>query len=153
MTLLRSLSRVAIAAAIALFALVPAGTAGDVESSVVAVPNAKNVNFNLAAGAVSAPIGIPANIPVQLIGVTTTAGFRGVGQVSLLRIPNQFLEWVGLDSTAGAAITQGFSGAAGTKIVFIDFSHQVIVEVASPNSIRVHNASAGARAGRLLITW
>jgi hypothetical protein len=62
-----------------------------------------------------------------------------VGEVSLLRITGSFLEWVGLDSTAGAAITQGFSGAAGTKIVFINFNHTVQIEVCSPDSFRVHN--------------
>jgi hypothetical protein len=75
----------------------------------------------------------------------------------LLSIPGTtgFIEWVGLDSTAGAAITQGFSGATGTKILFIDFSHQVQVEVAGPggSSIRVRNLSGATRTGRLTLTY
>jgi hypothetical protein len=156
MTVFHKLSRVAISAVIALFALVPIGMAETIDdANAVTVPNARTISYRLAAGAVTAPIGIPGNIPVQLIGVQTTAGFRGVGQASLLSIPGAggFIEWVGLDSTAGAAITQGFSGALGTKIVFIDFSHQVIVEVASPTSIRVRNASAGQRTGRITLIW
>jgi hypothetical protein len=89
------------------------------------VAQAATVFYNLAAGAVSAPIGVPANVPVHLVGVTTTFDVRGVGEAALLHIPASFIEWVGLDSTSGAAITQGFSGTAGTKIVFIDFTHQV----------------------------
>ena len=65
--------------------------------------------------------------------------------------PDSSSEWVGLDSTAGAAITEGSSGTTGTKIVFIDFAHQVIVEVSGPDAIRVRNASGGQRAGRLTL--
>jgi hypothetical protein len=124
MTVLQNLSRVAIAAAVALFALVPTAPAEEFGSSSVVVPNSLTFAYNLAPGAVSAPVTLPANVPVQIMGTCLTVNFRGVGQVTALRIPNQFIEWVGLDSTAGAAITQGFSGAAGTKILFIDFSPQ-----------------------------
>jgi hypothetical protein len=158
MTVFQSLARVAIAAVITLFTLMPAVTAEERESgavgpSVAQVPSARTFGFNLAAGAFSAPVVVPANVPVQVMGVMITPGFRGVGQVALLRIPGQFLEWVGLDSTAGAAITQGFSGAAGTKIVFIDFAHQVQIEVASPDAIRVRNLSGGQRTGRVTLIW
>jgi hypothetical protein len=117
------------------------------------VAQAFSVAYSLAAGAVSAPIFVPANKPVHLVGVQTAAGFRGVGEAALLHVPSSFIEWVGLDSTAGAAITQGFSGTAGTKIVFVDFSHQVQVEVASPDTIRVHNLSSGTRTGSVTLFW
>lgn len=119
----------------------------------VVVPNEKTVPYSLAPGGVSAPITLPGNIPVHLMGVQTAVGFRGVGQATLLRVPGSFIEWVGLDSTAGAAITQGFSGTAGTRILFIDFSHQVQIEVASPDTIRVNNKSSGTRTGRVTLTW
>ena len=104
---------------------------------------------------VTPPIVLPPNTPIQLIGTCLTLNFRGVGQASLLSIPGAggFIEWVGLDSTAGAAITQGFSGVVGTKILFIDFAHQVRVEVAGPNAIRVRNTAAAPRAGRLSLIW
>jgi hypothetical protein len=73
--------------------------------------------------------------------------------VALLRVPSSFLEWVGLESTAGAAITQGFSGSPGTHIVFIDFSHKVDVEVASPDTIKIHNASTGTATGSVTLVW
>jgi hypothetical protein len=160
MTVFQSLSRAAIVAVVTLFTLVPAVTAEERESgavgpSAVIVPSLRTVSFNLAPGGITPAIVLPSNTPVQLIGITTTLNFRGVGQASLLGIPGAggFVEWVGLDSTAGAAITQGFSGVAGTKILFIDFSHQVRVEVAGPNAIRVHNLAAAPRAGRLSLMW
>jgi hypothetical protein len=153
MTFLQSLPRVAIAAVVALSIFTPVANAQGVGPQAVVVPNSKKILFNLAPGASTTAIGLPPNVPVQLTGVTTTSGFRGIGHVSLLRVTGQFVVWVGLDSTTGAAITQGFSGTPGTKILFIDFSHQVIVEVSGSDAILVRNASAGQRAGSLHITW
>jgi hypothetical protein len=69
------------------------------------------------------------------------------------RSPAAFLEWVGLESTAGAAITQGFSGAAGTHILYLDFAHQVDIEVNTPDSFRVHNGAAAVRTGNVTLIW
>ena len=71
----------------------------------------------------------------------------------MLRIPGSFLQWVGLESSAGAAITQGFSGVAGTHIVFLDFSHQVDIEVNTTDSFRVHNGAAAQRTGNVTLIW
>jgi hypothetical protein len=76
-----------------------------------------------------------------------------VGYVTMLRIPANFLEWVGLESTAGAAITQGFSGVAGTHILYLDFSHQVDIEVNTTDSFRVHNGAAAVRTGNVTLIW
>jgi hypothetical protein len=119
----------------------------------ITTPNASTVSYFLVPGAISGPIFPVANQSVLVMGNQLASGFRGVGQVTLLRVPGSFLEWVGLDSTAGAAITQGFSGFAGTKILFIDFSHQVRLEVASPDSFRVRNLSAGNRFGNVTLIW
>ena len=119
----------------------------------ITTPNASIVSYSLAAGGVSGPIFPVANQSVLVMGNQLAVGFRGVGQVTLLRIPSSFLEWVGLDSTAGGAVTQGFSGAPGTKIMFIDFSHQVQIEVASTDSFRVHNLSSGSRFGNVTMIW
>ena len=131
-----------------------AGVPGPVRSATVPTPTRVSHTFDLAPGAVSPPITIPDNIPVQLMGVTNTFNFRGVGQASLLSIPGAggFIEWVGLHSTSGAAITQGFSGVAGTNILFIDYDHQVRVEVASPTQIQIRNAAAAQRTGVITIT-
>jgi hypothetical protein len=135
----------------------PLGSAGPLKCTkcvtATDIANRIVVPYNLAAGAISGPVAIPANVPVHLMGVQTNVGFRGVGFAVMLRVPNEFLEWTGLDSTAGSAITQGFSSAAGTHIVFLDFSHQVVVEVNDANTFRIRNASTGARAGSVVITW
>ncbi len=116
-------------------------------------PQKLQVTFDLAAGGVSAPIAVPPNVPVSLTGVVLTAGFRGVGQASLLSIPGNFIESVGLDSTANAAVTQGLGFAQGAHIVSIDYEHLVDVEVDSSTTIRIHNKSTGQRAGVVTLTW
>ena len=117
------------------------------------VPNAVSVTYNLAAGANSPAITPVANQPVLLLGCQLALNFRGVSQATILRIPASFIEWVGLESTAGASITQGFSGAAGTHMLWLDFSHQVDVRVAGPDTILVHNGAAAARNGVLRLIW
>ena len=116
-------------------------------------PNVTTVSYNLAAGANSGAIFPSANQPVLVMGVQTAVGFRGVGYVTMLRIPSNFLEWVGLESTAGAAIAQGFSGTAGTHIVWLDFSHQVDIQVNTTDSFRIHNGSTGVRTGNVTLIW
>lgn len=120
----------------------------------ITVPNAASFSYALGAGGISGAFVVPVtNAPVLVMGCQLVVGFRGVGHVTLLRIPGTFLEWVGLESTAGAAITQGFSAAAGTHILYIDFSHQVDIEVANADSIRIHNSSAAARNGVVRFIW
>jgi hypothetical protein len=87
------------------------------------------------------------------MGTQTNSGFRGVGMVTLLRIPSSFLEWVGLESTAGAAITQGFNGAAGAHILFLDFSHTVDIRVNSPDTFVIHNGNGSPAAGNVTMIW
>jgi hypothetical protein len=122
-------------------------------TQVISTPNAAFVSYNLAAGANSAAIFPVANQAVHVMGTCTTLNFRGVGQVTLLRIPAGFLEWVGLESHAGAAITQGFSGVAGTHILYLDFSHQVDIEVNTTDSFRIHNGSTAVRTGNVTLIW
>lgn len=121
----------------------------------ITTPNAAFVTYALAAGGVSAPIVPTPGRAVQVMGVNTTIGNRGVGQVTLLRsgVAPLFLEWVGLESTAAAAITQGFSAVLGTHIVFLDFAHTVDIEVNTGDSMRIHNTSAAAQAGNVTLIW
>jgi len=121
----------------------------------ITTPNAVSFTYALGAGGSTGGIGVPSNVPILVMGVQTNVGFRGVGHVTMLSIPGAggFLEWVGLESTAGAAITQGFSGTLGTHIVFLDFAHQVDIEVNSATSFRVRNSSGAARAGRVTFIW
>jgi hypothetical protein len=119
----------------------------------VIVPNSTTIVYNLAAGASSAPVTPPSNQPVLILGSQLAVGFRGVSQCVLLHIPASFLEWVGLESTAGAAITQGFSGTAGTHILFLDFSHQVDIRVNSTDTFVIRNGSTSPRNGIVRMIW
>ncbi len=119
----------------------------------VATPNAAFVSYSLASGANTGAITPPANQAVLVMGTQTALGYRGVGQVSMLRIPSSFLEWVGLESPASAAIAQGFSGSAGTHIVYLDWSHTVDIQVNTTDSFRVHNGNGAVATGNVTLIW
>jgi len=121
-------------------------TAGDVANRIV-------LNYNLAPGANSAVVTLPANVPVQVMGVQTVFNFRGVASATVLRIAGTLLEWTGLESTSGSVITQGFNNVAGTHILYLDFAHKVDIQVNNADSIRVHNADSAQRTGTVTITW
>lgn len=121
----------------------------------VTMPNAAVITYSLAAGAVSPPFTPVFGRPVFVMGVNTTIFNRGVGHVSLLRsgIAPTFLEWTGVESPSPAALTSGFSGVPGTHIVFIDFNHQLDIEVATPDSIQIHNSNISLQAGNVTLIW
>lgn len=119
----------------------------------ITTPNATVVNYSLAAGASSVAITPPANQSVLVMGVQTALGFRGTGHVTLLRIPGSFLEWVGLDSPNFAGITSGFSGVAGTHIVYISWNKEVDLQVASTDTFIIHNANSITMTGNVTMIW
>jgi hypothetical protein len=120
----------------------------------ITTPNAAFISYSLATGANSAPITLTAaSRSVLVMGCCTTGGVQSVGQVSLLHIPSTLIAWVGLESPSGAAITQGISATAGTHIVYIDLQHLVDIQVASIDTIRVHNGSASTKAGNVTLVW
>jgi hypothetical protein len=116
----------------------------------ITTPNAAFISYNLAAGKDSAAITPASNKSVLVMGCCTTLG--GSGHVSLVNAANAF-EWVGLDSAFGAAITQGASNTAGDHIVYIEENHYVDIQVASQNTIRVHNGSPFTLAGNVTLIW
>jgi len=117
----------------------------------ITTPNAVFISYSLAAGANSAAITPVTNKSVLVMGCCTTS--VGVGQVSLLHLSGNGIEWVGLEST-NAATTSGDSFTAGHHIVFIDLGHFVDIQVASPDTIRVHNGAASATlAGNVTLIW
>ncbi len=122
----------------------------------ITVANASLISYNLAPGG-NLVITVPVtNQPVLVMGCHVTAGDRGVGQVTMIRVPGNFLEWVGLESTAGAAIAQGFSAATGTHIVFLNFTHSVDLEVQNADQFRVHNGRAAGTpnaTGNVKMIW
>jgi len=119
----------------------------------VTVPNAVNITYNLAAGANSGVITPVSNQAILMIGSQTALGYRGVGMATLLHVPASFMEWTGVESPSNAVITSGFSGVAGTHILYLDFSHLVDVQVASPDTILIHNANSINMTGNLEFIW
>jgi hypothetical protein len=118
-------------------------------------PNAVQYSYNIAIGGADLPVITPAsNIPVLVMGVQNTSGYRGVGQVTMLHVPGQFLEWVGLESPSAAAVTSGYSSASGTHIVYLDYSHTVDLKVNNADSFRVHNGNSFiAATGYITLIW
>ena len=121
----------------------------------ITTPNAAFISYNLAGGANSAPITPAANRSVLVMGCCTTSNDPGVGQVCLLHIPSREMAWVGLESYNGGAVaTTGYiTGGAGTHIVFIDAVHSVDIQVASADTIRVHNGAGLTLAGNVTLVW
>ena len=128
-------------------------------SAVSTTPNAAVYPFSLKAGASSTPVTPPVDHPIMLIGTSTTVGDRGTGFVSLEHASGIFLEWTGLNSVnAGGppTITGGFSSAAGTHIVQIDFnppSHAVFIDVNSADTFVVTNTNTFSVTGMVLMIY
>ena len=119
----------------------------------ITTPNAAFVSYSLAPGANSAPITPATNRSVLVMGCCTTSGATSIGQVSLLHIPSTLIEWVGLESPASATITSGYSSTAGTHIVYIDYAHLLDIQVASKDTIFVHNGYSATLAGNVTLVW
>jgi len=122
-------------------------------SQTIKTPNAVAVNYDLLAGATSAAVTPATSQPVVVMGVQNSLGYRGVGGVTMLHVPSSFLEWEGLESPAAAAITSGFSGVAGTHIVYLDYSHLVDIQVASADTFVIHNGNSIEMAGVVTLIW
>jgi hypothetical protein len=119
----------------------------------ITTPNAATVSYSLATGANSAAITPATNRWVLVGGCCNTAPFQGVGQVSLLHNPGIGITWVGLESLNGAAITSGASNTAGTHIVSIDSAHKVDIQVATADTIVIHNGQSSTMAGNVTLVW
>jgi hypothetical protein len=121
-----------------------------------AAANEIQVDYNLAAGATSKPIAIPAtNTPVSVTCVQNTVGFRGVGQATILRTAQapQFLEWVGTD-IATAAISANFSNTAGTHIIYCDYVGKTVdLQVQGASSIQIVNTGSSQATGVINFVW
>jgi hypothetical protein len=117
----------------------------------ITAPNAAFVSYSLASGANSAPITPATNRAVLVMGCCTTS--PGMSQVSLLHIPSTYIRWFGLESQTPVTVTQGSSSSAGTHIVYIDVFHEVDIQVASADTIRIRNVGAGIRAGNVTLIW
>jgi hypothetical protein len=143
----------AMPSALALIASLGLATAAQAAS-----PNYSTVNYSVT-DACSTPITVPVSYkPVSIMGVQTAEGFRGVGQVTIMRVPGQFLEWVGLDvasnyGASAAVVSSGYSAAAGTHIIWLDFDEVVDLQVVDAGHVKVCDSSTSAAAGVLTLMW
>ena len=118
-------------------------------------PNAAFISYSLASGANSAPITPATSKSVLVMGCCTTSNDESVGQVSMLHIPSNYIEWVGVESYNGSpsTITSGANSTAGTHIMYIDFSHVVAIQVASVDTILIHNIGMSTKSGNVTLVW
>ena len=116
-------------------------------------PNAAFISYSLAAGANSAPITPATNKSVLVMGTCTTNGALGVGQVNLQHHSTFGIRWVGLETTTPATVTMGTTVGVGAHIVYIDFGHSVDIQIAGPDTIRVHNGAGITVAGNVTLIW
>jgi hypothetical protein len=121
----------------------------------ITTPNAVFISYSIASGANSAAITPVTSKSVQVMGCCTTGGDQGIGQVSLLHIPSAGMFWIGFESPpTNAPVTQGTGSVAGIHIVYIDDNHHVDIQVASADTIRIHNGgSIGTLAGNVTLIW
>ena len=92
-------------------------------------PHKAYYSYSLTPGGYSSAITPASGTSVSVMGTQTANGFRGVGQVSMLHIPGQFLEWVGLESAPQTKITSNYSSTFGTHIVYLDWDGSVDLQV------------------------
>jgi len=117
----------------------------------ITTPNAAFISYSLAAGANSAPITPASDRSVLVMGCSLIV--TGVGQVSLLHIPGTIMAWVGLESYSGGAVTQNATSGPVAHIVYIDFNHKVDIQMASVDTILIHNGNTATRAGNVTLIW
>jgi hypothetical protein len=116
-----------------------------------------SVAYKLAPGANSANITTVANTPVMILAdqTGTFCGCDNVGS-SLMTVVNSSVDaelvWNGFESTGGG-LTSGFSNVAGTHIMFIDFGHDVDLQVSNGTSFHVHNAGGSTYNGNVTLIW
>ena len=124
----------------------------------ITAPNAAFISYSLAPGANSAAITPATNRPVLVMFCNTgVPGLTGqntlVGQVSLLHIPSWFIQWFGFESVSIPTLTSGLGGLVGRHIVWLDGAQRVDIQVASADTIRVHNGNSLTEAGNVTLIW
>jgi hypothetical protein len=115
-------------------------------------PNEAVFSYNLAASSSGAPITPVASAPVLVMGVDNTANERGIGFVTLLRVPGTFLQWVGLQGPGGVSVA-GHSKVAGTHIAFLDLRALVDLRVNTADTFVVHNANSSTQNIVITLIW
>ena len=118
----------------------------------ITTPNAVFVSYSLANGTSSAAITPVTNRSVLVMGCCTTHDETAVSHVGLLHLPGAGFAWTGLEGNA-MIIATGASSTAGTNIVSIDALHVVDIQVASADTILIHNGDIVTVAGNVTLIW
>ena len=119
----------------------------------LATANVAVVNYNLGAGGTTPGITPPAGTAVLLMGTNTTSTNFSVGSVNLVHIAGTQIRWVGLESPPSASIVRGGSTTPGTHVVYLDYNHQVDVEILSADQFAIHNKATTTQAGSVKEIW
>jgi hypothetical protein len=113
------------------------------------------VKYKLAAGGQSAPIKIPVNVPVILIGNMSTPGDIGVAQL-VIHSTADYMQWVGYSSYDGFSQTNNtntYSASIGTYIISLDFDGDVELLMESLSSFVIHNYGSGTLSGEVKLIY
>jgi hypothetical protein len=120
----------------------------------ITTANAATVAYNLAGGAISAPITPPANLPVFVMADQILAtGCVGSSDMTVVNSAGQSnaLVWNGIED--GGGFTPGISAVFGTHMMFIDLCHSVQIEVFNKTSFVVANGAAIVQKGNVTEIW
>lgn len=115
-------------------------------------PNQALFSYHLGPGGSGAPIAPAASTPVLVMGVDNTAGERGIGFVTLLRVSGTFIQWIGLQAPNGVSVA-GHSSAAGTHIAFLDLAGRVDLRVNTADTFVVHNGNSSTQNIVVTLIW
>ncbi len=155
---MRLFPNICAAAALTLAAITSAPVFSSTEESPTAASTSvsyKQFCYDLKPSTASARIAVPVVAkPIHMMVSQAEGGFKGVGEVVLMRLtPPDALTWLGWDF-ASTAREAGTSGVAGTHIMYADTSGDVDVQVASATSvIAVNNNNTFIQYGCLAFIW
>ena len=71
----------------------------------------------------------------------------------MLHIPSWFIQWFGFESLSIPTVTSGLGGLVGRHIVWLDDVHLVDIQVASADTILIHNANSVTMTGNVTLIW
>ena len=123
------------------------------------------IPFNLAAGAESAPIALPANLPISIMATVIgdfhgSTNLDGVSQLTIRSFHDTSIAWVGVD-LAGTIVTGNVTAAiAQTGVLIEKFSQFDSSRPGTPaylrtdgaNAIRIHSAQDPIH-GTITLVW
>ena len=121
----------------------------------------RTIPYDIGPGTNSAPIPLPLDVPVLVVGTQINNGYLGVAQATLMTttVPGDWdevfpvIQWVGLESALGSVITSGYQWTPGTHILYLDHNHTIEIVIAGPNSIRVRAGSIFPGKGVIKLIW